>query len=124
MWRDAQTHTHGACNPCAAPAVRGPDYPGITPAALRITRWREASRSDRARQFGRPRVSIAAATVEATRTPLFDELETTLGGFSSLVKPAQHAVATVARSLVADSLLTEAERDLSTALFVLAQALR
>jgi hypothetical protein len=69
-------------------------------------------------------LSTAAATVEATRTPLCDELETTLGGLSLLVKPAQHAVATVARSLAADGLLTEAERDLSTALFVLAQALR
>jgi hypothetical protein len=69
-------------------------------------------------------LSTAAATVEATRTPLFDELETTLGGFSMLVKPAQDAVATVARSLAADTQLTEAERDLSMALFVLAQALR
>ena len=51
------------------------------------------------------------------------ESKRSLGTFAALAKPAQHAVATVVRSFAEDALLTEAERDLSTALFVLASAL-
>ena len=64
----------------------------------------------------------AAATVEALRTPLFDELEEILGAFASLTKPAQNAVAVVVASLMRDLELTAAERDLATALYVLARA--
>jgi hypothetical protein len=69
-------------------------------------------------------VSTAAATVEATRSPLRDELETTLVAFASLARPAQLAVLSVVQSLAADALLTEAERDLSNAVAMLAVALR
>jgi len=67
-------------------------------------------------------VIAAAATVEALRTPLFDELEEILGAFASLGKPAQNAVAVVVASLMKDSAATAAERDLATALYVLARA--
>jgi hypothetical protein len=69
-------------------------------------------------------VGTAAATVEATRSPLLDELEQMLVAFSSLAKPAQLAVTAVAQSLAEDDGVTEAERDLSTAVLVLALALR
>ena len=67
-------------------------------------------------------MSAAAATVEALRTPLLDELEEILGAFASLTKPAQNAVAVVVASLTRDPELTAAERDLATALYVLARA--
>jgi hypothetical protein len=67
-------------------------------------------------------VLTAAATVEALRTPLFDELEEILGAFSSLVKPAQEAVADVVATLAKDPESTNAERDLAIALLVLARA--
>ena len=63
----------------------------------------------------------AAGPVEALRTPLLNELEDLLGLFSGLVKPAQNAVIRVVASLVADPESTEAERDLATALLVLAR---
>lgn len=47
-----------------------------------------------------------------------------LVAFSSLAKPAQLAVTAVAQSLAEDDGVTEAERDLSTAVLVLALALR
>jgi hypothetical protein len=68
-------------------------------------------------------VIAAAATVEALRTPLFDELEEILGTFASLTKPAQNAVTVVVASLTRDRELTAAERELATALFVLATVL-
>jgi hypothetical protein len=68
-------------------------------------------------------VSAAAETVEATRTPLLDELEVTLGTFAGFARPAQRAVATVALSLAGDTSVTDQERDLATALLVLSQAL-
>jgi hypothetical protein len=58
------------------------------------------------------------------RTPLFDELEETLGSFSTLPRPAQLAVTTVARALVDDPAVADDERDLATAVLVLALALR
>ena len=64
----------------------------------------------------------AAATVEALRTPLFDELEEILGAFASLPRPAQTAVASTVATLINDPELTPAECDLATALFVLASA--
>jgi hypothetical protein len=67
-------------------------------------------------------VIAVAATVEALRTPLFDELEEILGAFASLVKPAQDAVVAVVMSLIDDPAATRAERDLATALYVLARA--
>ena len=63
----------------------------------------------------------AAGPVEALRTPLLEELEDLLGMFSSLVRPAQNAVVRVVASLLADPESTEAERDLATALLVLAR---
>ena len=63
----------------------------------------------------------AAATVEALRTPLFDELEEILGAFAALTKPAQEAVTAVVASLVVDPESTQAERDLAIALLVLAK---
>jgi hypothetical protein len=63
----------------------------------------------------------AAGPVEALRTPLLDELEDLLGTFSSLVRPAQNAVVRVVASLLADPESMEAERDLATALLVLAR---
>ena len=63
----------------------------------------------------------AAGPVEALRTPLLEELEDLLGMFSSLVRPAQNAVVRVVASLLADPESTEAERDLATALIVLAR---
>ena len=63
----------------------------------------------------------AAGPVEALRTPLLDELEDLLGTFASLVRPAQVAVLRSVASLAADPELTEAERDLATALLVLAR---
>ena len=53
--------------------------------------------------------------------PLLDELEDLLGTFSSLVRPAQNAVVRVVASLLADPESSEAERDLATALLVLAR---
>jgi len=67
-------------------------------------------------------VFAAAGPVEALRTPLFDELEDLLGAFCGLVSPAQDAVTRVASSLVTDPESSEAERDLATALIVLAAA--
>ena len=64
----------------------------------------------------------AAATVEALRTPLFDELEEILGAFASLAKPVQDAITVVVASLIGDTEATVAERQLATALFVLAKA--
>jgi hypothetical protein len=64
-------------------------------------------------------VIAAAATVEeASPTPLFVELEEILGTFTSLAKPAQHAVTDVVTSLMRDPDLTAAERVLATALYV------
>ncbi len=63
----------------------------------------------------------AAGPVEALRTPLLDELEDLLGTFASLVRPAQIAVVRAVASVVADPESTEAERDLATALLVLAR---
>jgi hypothetical protein len=63
----------------------------------------------------------AAGPVEALRTPLLDELEDLLGTFSSLVRPSQNAVVRVVASLLADPESMEAERDLATALLVLAR---
>lgn len=65
----------------------------------------------------------AAATVdEALTTPLVDELEEILGAFASLPKPAQEAITVVVASLMGDPESTDAERELATALFVLASA--
>ena len=66
----------------------------------------------------------AAATVNesAERTPLFDELEEILGAFAALGKPAQNAITVVVASLMRDPESTDAERDLATALFVVASA--
>ena len=65
----------------------------------------------------------AAATVdEAVTTPLLDELEEILEAFASLAKPAQEAIAVVVASLMVDPQSTDAERELATALFVLASA--
>jgi hypothetical protein len=63
----------------------------------------------------------AAGPVEALRTPLLDELEELLGTFASLVRPAQIAVVRAVAALAADPELTEVERDLATALLVLAR---
>jgi hypothetical protein len=63
----------------------------------------------------------AAGPVEALRTPLHHELEDLLGMFSSLARPAQNAVVRVVASVLADSESTQAERDLATALLVLAR---
>jgi hypothetical protein len=68
-------------------------------------------------------VITAAATVgEAASTPLLDELEEILGAFASLAKPAQDAITVVVASLIGDTESTAAERNLATALFVLAKA--
>jgi hypothetical protein len=68
-------------------------------------------------------VIAAAATVdEALTTPLLDELEEILEAFASLAKPAQDAIAVVVASLLTDPQSTDAERELATALFVLASA--
>ena len=63
----------------------------------------------------------AAGPVEALRTPLLDELEDLLGTFASLLRPAQLAVVRAVASLAADPELTDAERNLATALLVLAR---
>jgi hypothetical protein len=68
-------------------------------------------------------VIAAAATVdEALTTPLLAELEEILEAFASLAKPAQDAIAVVVASLLTDPQSTDAERELATALFVLASA--
>jgi hypothetical protein len=61
----------------------------------------------------------AAAPLEATRTPLLDELEEILGRFANLGQPAQDAVVAVAAALIGDYDTTEAERDAAAALVVL-----
>jgi hypothetical protein len=68
-------------------------------------------------------VIAAAATVdEALTTPLLDELEEILEAFASLAKPARDAITVVVASLMTDPQSTDAERELATALFVLASA--
>jgi L-asparaginase/Glu-tRNA(Gln) amidotransferase subunit D len=67
-------------------------------------------------------ISAAATVGEAVTTPLSDELEEILGAFASLVKPAQKAVTVVVASLMGDPESTDAERNLATALLVLATA--
>lgn len=69
-------------------------------------------------------ISAAATVDRASSTPLLDELEEILGEFSSLTKSAQNAIGVVVASLIRDTESTAAERDLATALFVLANASR
>jgi hypothetical protein len=64
-------------------------------------------------------MSTAAALVEATRTPLLDELEEVLGCFADLGRPAQDAVVAVATSLIGDRGATEAEQHMATVLVAL-----
>ena len=65
-------------------------------------------------------MSTAAATVEATRTPLVDELVEVVGAYACLPHSAQHAVAEFARSLCEDPEATSFERDLAATVLVLA----
>ncbi len=67
-------------------------------------------------------ITAAATVEEAASTPLIDELEEILGAFASLAKPAQDAITVVVASLIGDAGATAAERNLATALFVLAKA--
>src|SRR5579864_2623926 len=68
-------------------------------------------------------VLAAAGPVEALRTPLLDELEDLLGAFASLTPPARTAVVEVVVSVAQDPDATQPEREIATALLVLANAL-